>query len=175
MAYLDRNISALEKESAVADRDTRFRLDQFTRARTWLASRSAATGIPPYPIIVGLNKTEDGNFALSLAWLESDFDAHGVRLADANGVIGVFDHCFPPMEESEREQRVGSLLRTTTIFFEPQGPDAADTGEAVLPRDLLPPLKVALRSRDGAESIEVEASINWATFQPATKITSTVQ
>jgi hypothetical protein len=172
LSYLDGNIGALEKELAESPderEDARFRLKQFKRARAWLESQPVESQIAPYPIIAGLNKTAGRQYAVSLSWLESGYDAHGLTLTDADGVIGTFDHCFPVMSAAEKDARKSTPVRTMTVFF--TAGDGADVNEKQ-PNDFhvgrplnLPPLKVRIRSGDGMESVEIEAQINWATVE----------
>lgn len=116
------------------------------------------------PIIAGLNREDDGTYALSLVWLESASDAHGIQLSDATGVVGDFDRCFPPLTKDELTVRATTLLRRTIVLFD------ADTNAETVRRGAfrigralsLPPLKVRIRSNDGTESAEVEAMITWA-------------
>ena len=170
--YLDKNIAVIAERVGHPHyqeqrEDLAWRLDTFKRARAWLESQPAESPIAPYPIIAGLSKTPEGHYGLSLSWLESGFDAHGVTLIDDAGILGTVDHCFPDDGEAMRELRKSSLLRLTTLFFTVADRNAGGSDgrpDFRLDRPLrVPPLRVRLRSGSGVESVEIEAAINWAT------------
>jgi hypothetical protein len=155
LSYLDQVIASIRRGEMGAY-DTEYRLPAYEGARAWLATVPPSTHVHPRPVLAVL-ALRDGwqRPKLTLLWLESGFEAHGLRLADETADVVVIDNVYPspPNSPAEIAERSSTLLRTQTLDLAEPGDPAQGPGVVPVPRPLgSRNLKAILRYGPGTDS-----------------------
>lgn len=152
MSHLDHEIAAIKRSEDIAHYSDLV-LPAYERARAWLATVPPSTHVPPQPVLAGLQRRDGWQGPrLTLMWLESGFEAHGLRLADEAGDVVVVDNVYA-FSTKEMVERGSTLRRVQVIDVAEPGSSLQGPGVVRVPRPLTSPkLKVMLRYGPGTES-----------------------